>query len=495
MSLPWRSRTALLVCCGTLFLGVLDGAALNLALPSVHRELRLSTTELQWVATGNALVRASLTLLCGAVADRYGRRRVFRVGLLVFAAGSVLCGVAPHAPALIAARGVQGVGGALMAPPALALIANLFPDAVRRGRALGTWSATAGVSAACGPLVGGVLVQAAGWRSLFAVSVGGAALLHLGTRLLPPGVVDGPPRRLDALGNTLAALVLVGFTFALIDGPTRGWSTGPVLVAVAVAVGAAVGYLPAARRRPDPVLDPRHLAIPALRGAVLTAVVAYLALGGFTFVNTFYLQQVRGFSPLATGLLTLPTTLGTLVLANVSGRIVGRHGGRLPATVGHLSFVASMTLLALTVTTDAGLAPLLVGYLLLGAGMGLVNPPATNTAVNSLPRDRAGVASAITSASRQIGTNLGVALLGAVVVSVLALTGQPTDDAARVAAESPDDFTTALRVAYGLVAATAASCAYATWRLLRPPSDPTPGEEVVGIEDASTAAPTATPVR
>ncbi|WDZ83381.1 MFS transporter [Micromonospora cathayae] len=490
MSLPWRARAALLVCCGTLFLGVLDGTALNLALPSLQRDLRLTTPELQWVATSNALVRASLTLLCGAIADRYGRRRVFRLGLAVFVVGSLLCSVAPDAGWLIASRGLQGAGGALMAPPALALIANLFPDAQRRGRALGTWSATAGVSAACGPLVGGVLVQAAGWRSVFLVGVGGAGLLYLGTRLLPDGRVDGPTRRLDGLGNTLAALVLVGFTFALIDGPSRGWTSGAVLTAVAVALVAAIGYAPAARRRPDPVLDPAHLAVPALRGAVLSAVVAYLALAGFTFVNTFYLQQVRGFSPLETGVLTLPTTVGTLVLANVSGRIVGRRGGRLPATAGHLCFVASMALLAVVVTTDAWLPVLLVGYLLLGAGMGLVNPPATNTAVNSLPGERAGVASAITSASRQIGTNLGVAVLGAVVVSVLAATGQPTDDIARVAAESGDDFTTALRVAYGLVAATAVVTAWATWRLFRPP----PARKEV-VADADLAAPsTATPV-
>ncbi|SCL55729.1 MFS transporter [Micromonospora yangpuensis] len=490
MSPPRRSRAALLVCCGTLFLGVLDGAALNLALPSLQRDLRLSTAELQWVAASNALVRASLTLPCGAVADRFGRRRMFRLGLAVFVVGSLLCGVSSDAVSLIVSRGVQGAGGALMAPPALALIANLFPGAAERGRALGTWSATAGVSAACGPLVGGVLVQAAGWRSVFWVGIGGALLLAVGTRLLPAGVVAGPPRRLDGLGNTLAALVLVGFTFALIDGANRGWTSPAVLVAVAVSVAAAAGYLPAARRRPDPVLDPAHLAVPALRGAVLTAVVAYLALGGFTFVNTFYLQQVRGFSPLATGVLTLPATLGTLVLANVSGRLVGRGRGRVLATVGHLSFVASMTLLAVVVTVDAWLPLLLVGYLLLGAGMGLVNPPATNTAVNSLPRERAGVASAITSASRQIGTNLGVAVLGAVVVSVLAASGQPTGDIARVTAEAGDDFSTALRVAYGLVAVVAAASAWATWRLLRPPAV----KEVVATH--LTAAPaTTTPVR
>ncbi|BCL17983.1 MFS transporter [Micromonospora sagamiensis] len=492
MALPRRSRAALLVCCGTLFLGVLDGAALNLALPSLQRDLRLATAELQWVAASNALVRASLTLLCGAIADRYGRRRIFRLGLGVFVVGSLACSVAPDAVWLVGSRGLQGAGGALMAPPALALITSLFPDAGQRGRALGTWSATAGVSAACGPLVGGVLVQAAGWRSVFWVGVGGAALLYLGTWLLPEGRVDGPPRRLDAVGNALAALALVGFTFTLIDGPSRGWTSGAVLVAGAVGLAAALGYAPAARRRADPVLDPAHLAVPALRGAVLSAVVAYLALGGFTFVNTFHLQQVLGFSPLATGLLTLPTTVGTLILANVSGRVVGRHGGRLPATVGHLCFVASMTLLALVVATDAWLPLLLVGYLLLGAGMGLVNPPATNAAVTSLPGDRAGVASAITSAARQVGTNLGVAGLGAVLVSVLAASGQPTDDLARVAADSGQEYVTALRVAYGLVAVIAALAAGATWRLFRPPPART---EVVTNARLSATTPVTTPTR
>ena len=464
----WTGRTALLVCCATLFLGTLDGTALTVALPTVQRDLGLSTTELQWVASANPLVRASVTLLGGAVADRFGRRRMFRLGLAVFVAGSLLCCVAPNAAWLIALRGVQGAGGALMTPPALALIANLFPGTAERGRALGTWSATAGVSSAVGPLAGGLLVQVAGWRSVFVVGVVVSAVVYAGTRLLPASGGD-PGRRIDGPGNLLASAVLIGLTFALIQGAEHGWTSAWVLGAVALAVAAAVAYTASARRRREPVLDPAHFRIPAIRGAVLATIIAYLALTGSSFVTMFYLQQVRGFPPLVAGVVTLPTTVGTLVLATVCGRLLGRlHGGRLPAALGLAAITASMALLAAVVAVDTWLPLLLAGYLLLGCGMGLVNPPSTNAAVTSLPRDRAGVASAVTSTSRQVGSNLGVAVCGAVTVAVLAHAGRPTGDLAAVAAAAPTDFAAALAVAYGLVAALAALGAAAAWRLFRP---------------------------
>jgi EmrB/QacA subfamily drug resistance transporter len=460
----------LAVCCTALFMTTLDNTIVNVALPSLQRELRSSASGLQWTVDSYVLVRASLLFICGSLADRFGRRRSFAVGLVGFALASLACSLAPNLGALIGFRALQAVGGALMTPSSLAIITNTFTDPERRARAVGIWSATTGLSTAGGPVLGGLLVQTVGWRSVFWVNVPIGIAALVGTRVLRESRAAGTPRRLDVPGQLLVTGALATLTYALISGPEAGWGSGVVVWLLLASVVLGAGFVVRERRSDHPLLDLRYFANPALTGAVLIAIAAFLALGGFLFFNTLYLQNLRGFSPLHAGLLTVPTTLATLVLAPWAGRITGRRGPRLPATSACFLIGAAMATLAVVTAPATPLWLLLVGYLLLGSGMGLVNPPATNAAVAAMPPEQAGVASATTSTARQVGTNLGIALLGSVVFSTAAAAGRPAagHGGGALAGATAVAFTHGMRYGYAVAALLAIACAFVSIRAFRP---------------------------
>jgi EmrB/QacA subfamily drug resistance transporter len=364
------------------------------------------------------LVRSSLLLSAGALADRFGRRRLFQLGLLGFGAGSILCSLAPSSGLLISFRVLQAIGGAALTPASLALIANAFPGRVERARALGLWSATAGASTALGPIVGGVLVQSAGWRSVFWINVPVVALAYALTRRFVEESRARERRRLDLVGQALAFAVLGCLTFALIHGPDAGWSSLSTVALFTTSALALAAFLAVESRRREPLLHLSAFRNPAFSGASALALIAYLAFGGFIFLNTLYLQQVRGYSPLAAGLLIAPATLGLLVLAPFSGRLTGRLGPRLPTSVACLLMLAGLLVLSRT-GMGTSLAVLVIGYVLLGSSIGLANPPITIAAIFGLPKERAAVAGAVSSTSRQVGNALGVALLGSIAYSAL----------------------------------------------------------------------------
>lgn len=368
------------------------------------------------------LVRSSLLLSAGALADRFGRRRLFQLGLVGFGAGSILCSLAPTSELLIAFRVLQAIGGAALTPASLALIADAFPGRVERARALGFWSATAGASTALGPIVGGALVQSAGWRSVFWINVPVVVLAYVlaGRFVGESRAVE--PRRLDLLGQALAFAALGCVTFALIHGPEAGWGSAPILALFACALLTFAAFVIAERRSAEPLLDLSAFRNPTFSGASALALITYLALGGFIFLNTLYLQQVRGYSPLAAGLLIAPATVGLLVVAPFSGRITGRLGLRPPTTLACLLLLAGLLVLS-TTGTGASLGPLIVGYVLLGSAIGLANPPITIAAIMGMPSERGGVAGAVSSTSRQVGNALGVALLGSIAYSALPALG------------------------------------------------------------------------
>ena len=359
---------------------------------------------------------ATLLILSGSIADRIGRKRVFVMGLGLFSAGSLLCSAAPSPGWLIAFRALQGVGGSMLNPVAMSIIRNVFTDPRERAQAIGVWGGVVGISMALGPVVGGALTDAAGWRSIFWINVPiGLLAIVLVARVVPESRA-ARPRRLDPLGQVLAAVFLATLTYAIIEGGDAGWSATRVQATGIIAAAALIGFIAHARRAPEPLIDLRFFRSIPFTGATLTAIAAFIALGGFLLVTNLYLQGDRGLSPVHSGLYTLPMAALAFVAAPLSGRIVGRHGARVPLVVGGLGLAGgSLILTQLTPTTAT--ADLLLAYSVFGLGFGMVNPPITNAAVSGMPADQAGVAAAVASTSRLVGISLGVAIIGSIVVS------------------------------------------------------------------------------
>jgi EmrB/QacA subfamily drug resistance transporter len=412
-----RGRLEVLgICCMSILLVSLDNTIVNVALPSIHRHLGASLSQLQWIVDAYTVVLASLLILCGSIADRIGRKRVFSVGLVLFSLGSLLCSTAPSPGWLIAFRSLQGIGGSMLNPVAMSIIRNVFTDARERAQAIGIWGGVVGLSMALGPVVGGALVTAAGWRSIFWINVPiGILAIVLVTRVVPESRAERP-RRLDPLGQVLAMIGLATLTFAIIEAGDAGWSSTEVVGSAVVAALAFASFVAHERRAPEPLIELRFFRSLPFTGATLIAIAAFTALGGFLLVTNLYLQGDRGLSPVHAGLYTLPMAAMAFVAAPLSGRIVGRRGPRVPLLVGGFGLAgASLILTQLTPTTATG--DLLLAYLVFGLGFGMVNPPITNTAVSGMPPDQAGVAAAIASTSRLIGISLGVAIIGSIVVS------------------------------------------------------------------------------
>ena len=411
-----RRYLILAICCMSLFIVGLDSTIVNIALPSLRADLHASVAGLQWVIDAYTLVLAGLLVLSGSTADRVGRRRIFQTGLALFTAGSLLCSVAPGLGWLIAFRAMQGVGGSMLNPVAMSIITNVFTEPRERARAIGVWGAVVGFSLALGPVVGGALVDSLGWRSIFWMNVPvGIAAFLLAARFVPESRAPRP-RRIDPVGQVLVFLVLAGVTCGIIEGPVVGWTSyaiwGCFLIG-ALALGALLSYEP---RRKEPLIELRFFRSVPFSGATLIAVSAFASLAGFLFLNSIYLQDVRGLSPLHAGLWTLPMAAMTVIFSPLSGRLVASRGTRLPLVLAGIGFVASMLPLA-RLSADTPFWLLSVCYVLFGFGFAMVNSPITNTAVSGMPREQAGVAAAIASTSRQVGGALGVAVLGAVVSS------------------------------------------------------------------------------
>jgi EmrB/QacA subfamily drug resistance transporter len=413
-----RRLLVLAVCCSSLFIVGLDVTVLNVALPSIQHDLHAPVSGLQWTVDAYTLVVASFLILAGSTGDRIGRRRTFQAGLATFTIGSLLCSLAPGLGWLIAFRAVQAIGGSMLNPVALSIIANTFTDDRERARALGVWGAVFGLSMALGPVLGGVLVATTGWRGIFWVNIPvGIAAIVL-TALVVPESRAARPRRVDPAGQVLIIVMLASLTYAIIEGPHLGWGSPVIIGLFALAALAAAGLGIYEPRRDDPLLDLRFFRSAPFSGAVVIAISAFSALAGFLFLNTLYLQDVRHLSALHAGLYTLPMAAMTVLLAPVAGRITGQRGPRLPLLVaGVMTTAGALVMVGVTATTPV--AVLLLAYLAFGIGNGMVNPPISNTAVSGMPRAQAGVAAAVASTSRQVGGSLGVALTGSAVTSAL----------------------------------------------------------------------------
>jgi EmrB/QacA subfamily drug resistance transporter len=404
-----------------MFLVGLDTTIVNVALPAIGQGLHVGTRGLEWTVDAYTLVLASLLISSGALADRFGRRRVFQLGLMVFGAASVACALSPSIGVLVAARSVQGVGGSMLSPVALAIVVNTITDPRQRAQAIGIWASVFGLSMAAGPVVGGALVSEYGWRSIFWINAPiSAAAVVLSAVFLPESQAQRV-RRLDLLGQALLAAVVGVSVGVLIEAPRIGW-TSPTALAGYVGVAAAtLAFVWIESRRDEPLMDLGLFRRPAFSTAVLGAVTVFVAVNTTLLLNTFYLQHTRGMTPLAAGVATLPLAVGSTVCAPLSGHLVGRVGPRLPLVLaGSCIAVGGVCLSSLDRHTDVRL--LWLAYLLIGVGFGLANAPITNTAVSGLPPARAGVAAGITSTARQFGAALGVAIAGGLVSGATAPT-------------------------------------------------------------------------
>jgi len=409
-----RRMLVLGICCLSLLIVGMDNTIVNVALPSIRTDLNASVEGLQWTIDSYTLVLASLLILAGSSADRFGRRRTFQSGLVLFTAGSLLCSVAPGLGWLIAFRMVQAVGGSMLNPVAMSIIANVFTEPRERARAIGVWGGVIGISLGVGPVVGGLLTETIGWRAIFWINVPIGLVAVVLAALFVPESRAARPRRVDPLGQLLVLLVLASVTYAIINAPRAGWGSVQTCALFGAAVLAALALLWYEPRRADPLIELRFFRSVPFTAATVIAVCAFGAFSGFLFLNTLYLQDVRQLSALHAGLFLLPMALVTSLFAPISGRIVGSRGPRLPLFIAGVAMCAAgLALTGLDRTTSYSW--LLTSYALFAVGFGMVNAPVTNTAVSGMPRSQAGVAAAVASTSRQVGAALGVAIIGSVI--------------------------------------------------------------------------------
>ncbi len=417
LALSARRRYLILsICCLSLLMVGIDNSAVNVALPSIQRDMSASVSGLQWTLDAYTLTLASLFILAGSTGDRFGRHRVFQAGLATFVAGSALCGLAADLGALVAARALQGIGGAMMNPVAMSIITNTFTDARERARAIGIWAGVFGLSLALGPVTGGLLIGLTGWRAIFWVNVPlGVAAIVL-TRLFVPYSKAPKARRFDPVGQLLVIALLACTTYAIIEAPRAGWLSAQTLGLFAATMAAIGALIPYALRREEPLINPRFFRSLPFAGATLIAICGFAALAGFLLMNTLYLQEALGYSALKAGLITLPIAIGSTLVSPLSGRVVAARGPRVPlVAAGTLIAISALMLTGLRASTPV--LYLMAAYAVFGLGFGALNPPITNTAVTGMPHTQAGVAAAVASTSRQVGQTLGVAVIGSVVTS------------------------------------------------------------------------------
>jgi EmrB/QacA subfamily drug resistance transporter len=410
-----RRRQILAVLCLSLLVVVIDNTILNTALPTLARALSASTTGLQWITDAYTLTFAALLIVAGALGDRYGRRGALLVGLTVFAAGSAAAALSSGTGELIAFRAVMGVGGALVMPATLSILTAVFPARERAG-AIAAWSAVAGVGIVIGPSLGGLLLAHFSWASVFWVNVPLALLTAAAVGLLVPslparGSVDG---RLDVVGAMLSAASLLAIVDAVIEGPNRGWLSAATLGEAAAGVLLIAAFIAHELRSTNPLIDVRVFRHRAFSVATAAVGLTFFALFGSLFALTQYLQLVHGYSPLSAGVRALPFAAAVMITAPASSVLVRRLGIRAVLPTGLLGMGAGLFVLSNATPTSEYLH-LAIGVAIMGAGMGLVMAPASESMMSVLPREQAGVGSAVNDTIQELGGSLGVAVIGSVV--------------------------------------------------------------------------------
>ncbi len=396
-----------------LFMIMLDNTVVNVALPSIQRDLGIGLSELEWIVAGYALTFAALMLVGGKVADAYGRRLVFVIGIGVFTLASLWCGLANSGDMLIAARIVQGVGAALMNPATLSIIAATFPPR-QRGTAIGIWAGVSALALAIGPLVGGLITEHVNWSWIFFVNIPVGVLAIGAAYLFIDESRDETHVRLDLPGLATSALGLFALTYALIEGNTYGWGSGRIIGTFVVAVAALVAFVVLEKRQRAPMLPLELFANRTFTGANAVILLVALAMFGVFFFVSLYMQNILHYSAVQAGAAFLPMTVLIILIAPVAGRMTDRVGSRAFMT-GGMTLVAIQLLWLSRLDSDASFWNLLPAMLVGGVGMACTMPTATAAATRSVPVEKAGVGSAVLNAFRQVGGSMGIALMGAIV--------------------------------------------------------------------------------
>jgi EmrB/QacA subfamily drug resistance transporter len=431
----WR-WAALVVLCGAALIINVDNTILNVALPTLVRKLRATSSELQWVVDSYALVFAGLLLVGGSLADRFGRKRFFLGGLAVFAAGSIGGAFSGSVDLLIAWRAMMGAGAALTIPASLSIINDVFRDPTQRAKAIGAWAATIGLGIAIGPIAGGLLLTRFWWGSIFLLNVPIAITAFAGAVLLVPDSKNPSADRPDPVGAALSIAGLGLLLWAIIEGPTDGWGSASVLAVGAMSVAALAGFIAWEARSSHPMLDLAFFRDRGFSIAAASESLGIFGLMGVLFLQTQFLQFDLGYSPLEAGLRILPTAAMICISAPLSPIIARRVGAKLTIAAGLAAIAAGLWQISGACTPAATYDAVVPGSLLIGLGTGLLLPTATNSVVGSVPQGDSGIGSATNTVALQVGGALGVALIGSVMLTryqshmTAALTGRHVSIAA-----------------------------------------------------------------
>lgn len=401
----------------SVFVALLDGTIVNVAIPTLARDLGASNRELQWIVDAYLLVFAGLLLAAGALGDKFGRRKMLAAGLGVFALTSAIAGSADSAGGLIAGRALMGIGAAMIFPATLAIIANVFGDPKERAAAIGIWSAVSGMAVAAGPIAGGWLLESYWWGSVFFINLPIAAVAILATIMVVPESRDSSTPRLDIIGVLTSIAAISAFVFTVIEAPEWGWLSGNTLAGLAASAALVAVFVIWELRVDHPMLPVRIFKNLRFTAASISIAAAFFSLFGFIFLITQYFQLVRGYGPLEAGVRTLPVAIAIAVGSVVAPALVGKIGTKRIVSTGMIF----MTIFFLWVSTNeqnTAYEAIAAQMVLVGIGLGFVTAPATESIMGSLPADKAGVGSAVNDTTRELGGTLGVAIVGSVFSSI-----------------------------------------------------------------------------
>ncbi len=407
------------VLCLSMTIIVMDNTILNVAIPSLIRELNATNSQVQWIIDSYTLVFAGLLLTTGSLSDRFGRKGALQAGIMLFMAGSVASALATSATQLIVTRAFMGIGGALIMPATLSILTDVFRNPKERGRAIAIWAGFSGVGVALGPITGGLLLKHFSWSSVFWVNVPiGIFALVAGAFLLTTSR-DPNQGRLDPFGSLLSIFGLGALLFGIIEVPARGWSDSQVIAGFVLGVLAIAAFIAWELHTDHPMLDMRFFKNPRFAAANMAVTMTFFAMFGSLFLMTQYWQFVHGYTPLEAGVRLVPYAASMMIVAPLSARIVERIGSKRVITIGLFTVTTALLLLSL-VQRETPYVLAILPYCLMAAGIGMTMPPATESIMGSLPREKAGVGSAVNDTTRQMGGALGVALIGSVVSSIYA---------------------------------------------------------------------------
>jgi EmrB/QacA subfamily drug resistance transporter len=406
---PHPQRWAVLgVLCLSVMVVVLDNTVLNVAIPSISTGLGASTADIQWMINAYSLALAGLLLTTGSLSDRFGRKRALLAGLTLFGAGSAVAAYAGSAEALIAARGFMGIGAAMLMPGTLAVLMQLF-DEKERPKAIGIWAAVTSLGFAAGPVIGGALIKHFWWGSVFLINVPVAILAVLAVAALVPESKDPTVRKPDVLGSILSIIGMVSIVYAVIEVPEHGFASAEFGVPAALGIVMMTAFALWERHTADPMLDLKFFADRRFTGAVASGVLASFGMAGSLFLLTQHLQGVLGYSPLEAGIRVAPMAIALLVTSNTLGQLVLKLGAGKAMLLGMTIVAGGVLLLSIGSTYP----PTLAGLVLIGVGVGVAQPVAVNALMGSIPPERAGIASGLSSTLTELGASFGIAVLGA----------------------------------------------------------------------------------